>query len=125
MIGASVGASDSSHGDSSDEVENYWQRSQLKGSTEFDSAEKLGELLSGLHILLVAKIMRKVHNKKEFRWIFQVKGLLLDKSAVTVLCIFSVDLTSSGAQLSVALSDYMGTLDSTSLCYLVRALTSS
>lgn len=48
---------------------------------------------------------------------------MLDKVTPTVLCTVSVDLTSNGAQLSVKLKDYMGALDSRSLCYLIRALT--
>ena len=114
--------------DSSDEeatVENSWQKPPLKGCDSFSPAEKLGELVSGLHILLVAKIMRKVHKKKCFQRKFQVKGLMLDKAIQTVMCTLSVDLTHSGAPLYIKLRDYMGsgTLDSKSLCYLIRILT--
>ena len=122
----SAGASVSDVSDSSEEestVENTWQRPILKGYDDISPAEKLGELLSGLYILLVAKIMRKVYKKREFRRKFQVKGVMLNKAAQTVLCTLSVDLTRSGAQLSVILRDYMGTLDSKLLCYLIRALT--
>ena len=114
--------------DSSDEeatVENSWQGLTLKGCDDSSPAEKLGELVSGLHILLVAKIMRKVHKKKCFQRKFQVKGLMLDKAIQTVMCTLSVDLTHSGTPLYIKLRDYMGsgTLDSKSLCYLIRILT--
>ena len=104
-------------------VENSWQKPPLKGCDESSPAEKLGELVSGLHILLVAKIMRKVHKKKCFHRKFQVKGVMLDKATQTVVCTLSVDLTRSGAPLHIKLRDYMGNLDSKSLCYVIRTLT--
>ena len=104
-------------------VENSWQRPTHKGCDDYSPAEKLGELVSGLHILLVAKIMRKVHKKKLFHRKFQVKGVMLDKATQTVMCTLSVDLTQNGAPLCIKLTDYMGTLDSKSLCYLIRPLT--
>ena len=55
-------------------------------------AEKLGQLVAGLYILLVAKIMRKVHKKKEFRREFQVKEVPIDKANVTVMCTLCGDL---------------------------------
>lgn len=61
--GASVCyVSDSSEEEST--VENTWQRPIVKGYDDISPAERLGEVLSGLYILLVAKIMRKVHKKK-------------------------------------------------------------
>ena len=105
-------------------LENSWQRtSTLKGSNTDSPPAQLGEVLAGLHILLVAKILRKIKWKKEFHQKFQVKGLLLDKRAVSVECSLSVDLSSSGVRLNVKLIDYMGIYDSKSLCYLIRAIT--
>lgn len=40
-----------------------WQRNPLKGLTEKTPSQKLGELISGLYILLVAKIVRKIHKR--------------------------------------------------------------
>ena len=51
---------------------------------------------------------------------FKVNGVLLNKLAATFMCTLSVDL--SGAQLSIQLSDYMGSLNSGTLCYLLTTL---
>jgi hypothetical protein len=119
---ASINVSDSS-GDEESVVENSWQRTTLKGSDIDSPSAKLGEVVAGLHILLIAKILRKIKKKKKFCRKFQVKGLLLDRAAVTVECSLSVDLSSSGARLNIKLIDYMGMYDSKSLCYLIRAIT--
>ena len=81
--------------ESSDEeavIGNSWQRSELTGVNDQSPAEKLGQLVAGLYILLVAKIMRKVHKKKEFRREFQVKEVPIDKANVTVMCTLCGDL---------------------------------
>jgi hypothetical protein len=130
VISASINDDCTESSDEEATDENTWPRPactlSLKGSDDFAPAERLGELVSGLHILLVAKIMRKVHKKKNFRRKFQVKGIMLDKVTQSVSCTLSVDLTHSGAPLYIKLRDYMGsrTLDSKSLCYLIRTLTS-
>ena len=126
MIGARASVNNVSVGDSSSDeestLENSWQRiSTLKGSDIDSPPAQLGEVVAGLYILLIAKILRKI--KQELHRKFQVKGLLLDKRAVSVECSLSVDLSSSGARLNVKLIDYMGIYDSKSLCYLIRAIT--
>ena len=59
---------------SSDEdsiVENFYQKPPLSGYTNDSPPEKVGEVFTGLHILLVAKILRKIHKGKSIRWKFE------------------------------------------------------
>ena len=120
---ASVNNIGDSSSDEDSTLENNWQRTTLKGSDIDSPPAKLGEVVAGLHILLIAKMLWKIKKKKEFCRKFKVKGLLLDKGAVSVECSLSVDLSSSGARLKVKLIDYMGTYNSKSLCYPIRAIT--
>ena len=61
MVDASASASVNNVGDSSSDedstLENNWQRTTLKGSDIDSPPAKLGEVVAGLHILLIAKIL--------------------------------------------------------------------
>ena len=125
--GASVGASTSA--DASDTsgddsvIESSWQRPPLYGGHNTAPPEKVGELIAALHILLVAKILRKVLKKKSTNRIFEVKGVLLDKAAAGIVCCLSVNFTPSGGKMNIKEVDYMGPyLNSSSLCYLIRVI---
>ena len=82
----------------------------------------MGELITGLYILLVAKILRKVLKKKSTNQKFEVKGALLDKASAVVVCCLSVNFTPSGGMMNIELEDYMGHLNASSLCYLIRVV---
>lgn len=66
-------------GDEDLTVENSWQKTPLKGILAQHLPEKLGEVLTGLHMLLVSKIYRKIRKGKNIHCQFKVKGVLLDK----------------------------------------------
>ena len=109
---------------SSGEDSNSFQSNPLHGFSDSALPEKVGELFAELHILLVAKILRKIYEAKNIYCRFEVKGVLIDKSAATVQCCLSVDLTNSGAMLNIELIDHMGSyLTPESLCYHIRATT--
>ena len=105
-------------------LENSFQRNPLHGFSDSALPEKVGKLFAGLHILLVAKILRKIYKAKNIYHRFEVKGVLIDKSAATVQCYLSVDLTNNGTMLNIELIDHMGSyLTPESLCYHIRAIT--
>ena len=104
-------------------VENSWQRNPLKGADGDDLPEKLGEMLTGLYILLVSKILRRIRKGKNIHLQFQVKGVLLDKTAANVLCTMSIDFQQSVSVPKIHITDYMGSiLTPQSLCYLIQAV---
>lgn len=111
---------------SSDEdalVETSWQKNPLKGLTGDHLPEKLGELLSGLYILMVSKILRRIKKGKNIHLHFQVKGVLLDKTTANVLCTMSVGFKQGVAVPKIHIIDYMGSvLTVESLCYLIRGI---
>ena len=122
---ASTSGDDSDAGDTSGDnsvIENSWQRTPLRGAHDAAPPEKMGELIAGLYILLVAKILRKVLKKKSTNRRFEVKGVLLDKASAVMVCCLSVNFTRSGGMMNIELEDYMGHLNASSLCYLIRVV---
>ena len=105
-------------------LENSWQRPPLSGYHGNAPPEKLGEVISGLYILLVSKILRKVLKNKSTNRVFQVKGVLLDKAATAiVVCCLSVKFTPTGGSIDLKEVDYSGRyFDSSSLCLLIRTV---
>ena len=89
MIGISTSGDDGADPDASmsskdSVVESSYQRNPLHRFDDSSPPEKLGELFTALHnILLAAKILRRISKTKDIHRIFEVKGVL-DKSAVTV-----------------------------------------
>ena len=127
--GASASAGASEDGSDEDSTIENSQRSNLTGRDITAPPEKLGEVFAGLHVLLVAKILRKKLKGKNMYQKFEVKGVLIDKVTATVLCCLSVDLSSysqpvNSAFVTIKLIDYMGyQLNTDSLCFLIRAIT--
>lgn len=112
-----------SSGDEDAIVENSWQRNPLKGAGVIDPPEKLGEMLAGLYILLVSKILRRIKKGKNIHLQFQTKGVLLDKAATNLLCTMSLDFQQSVSDPKIHITDYMGApLTPQSLCYLIQAV---
>ena len=106
--------------DSTSIVENSWQRNPLKGANG-DLPEKLGEMLTGLYILLISKILRRIKKGKNIHLQCQVKGVLLDKAAANLLCTMSLDFQQSVSVPKIHITDYMGApLTPQSLCYLIQ-----
>ena len=64
------------------------RKNPLKGAYAHDLPEKLGEMLTGLYILLVSKVIKK---GKNIHLQFQMKGVLLDNAAANLLCTMSLD----------------------------------
>ena len=66
--------------ESEDEIiENTHQRPILKGKDGCGPPQKLGEIITALHILLTAKVLRKIDKGRSLAGnMFSVKGLLLD-----------------------------------------------
>lgn len=109
--------------DSTSIVEDCWQMNPLKGITGDHLPEKLGEMLTGLYILLVSKILRRIKKGKNIHLQFQVKGALLDKTSANVLCTVSVDFKQGVSVPKIHITDYMGcVLTTQSLCYLIQAI---
>ena len=110
----------SSESDLDATVENSWQRNPLKGASDTLPSQKLGEVIAGLYILLVAKIVRRINKKKNFHKLFKVRGVLIDKACMAVGCTLTVDLTHSISELNVTMCDYLGHYNTRNLCYLIR-----
>ena len=111
---------------SEDEViENSHQRSQLTPSAVTCLPEKTGELIAGLHMLLVSKIYRTIRNEKPIERKFTVKGVLLDKVCATVHCALSAQVKfNEVVHLKIELRDYGGEMLSPQiLCTHIATLT--
>lgn len=64
---------------SGDEIEISHQRPRLGGHGEVNLPEKTGELIAGLQMLLVCKMLRKQEKNQGLEKKYKVTGLLLDK----------------------------------------------
>ena len=106
-------------------IENCHQRTPLHGLSSTDPPEKVGELFASLHILLVSKILRKVHCGKEIHRKFEVKGLLVDKMCGVIYCSLYVEMRNGESRLKLDMKNYIGcALTPESLCYHIRTITS-
>ena len=107
-------------------VENSWQKHPLKGAQVDDLPEKLGEMLAGLYIVLMSKILRRLMKNKDIKKNFITKGVLLDKTTANVVCSMSLDLKNEVSLPQIYVTDCMGALlTPQSLCYLIRAVSSA
>ena len=105
--------------------ENCHPRTPLHGLSSIDPPEKVGKLFASLHILLVSKILRKVHRGKEIHRKFEVKGLLVDKMCGVIYCLLYVEMRNGESRLKLDMKNYIGcALTPESLCYHIRAITS-
>ena len=64
---------------SEDLVENSYQRSEIVGANALRLPERTGEVIAGLHLLLVSKMLRKIEEEKPLQKQHKVTGLLIDK----------------------------------------------
>ena len=104
-------------------IENCHQRPPLSEWDNDDPPEKVGELFTALHILLVCKILRKVAQGKEIHRKLEVKGLLVDKMYGMMHCSLYVEMGDGASILKLDMKDYMGSmLWPESLCYHIRAI---
>ena len=91
--------------------------------------EKLGELMAGLHFLLVAKIVRKVVQKKSRKISISevaARGILVDKTNGIIHCHIEMPISppESPVKMSASFICNNGRLDSSSLCHNLCQLTS-
>ena len=99
------------------------ERNPLKGADAHDLPKKLGEMLTGLYILLVSKILRRRKKGKNIHLQFRVKGVHLDKVTANILCTMSLDFQQSVSVPKIHITDYMGSfLTPQSLCYLIQTV---
>lgn len=108
--------------ESSDEdiIENCFQHTDLKSSEDGIYPEKLGQLFGYLHMLLAAKIMRRlVIKEKSLDKSLKVKGILLDKMCGGIEC--AVTFTSLNEPLKWDICDYTtATLTASSICMHIK-----
>ena len=82
-----------------DLIETSYQRPQLVGADVLLLPVKTGDVIGGLHLLLVSRILKKMEEEKPMQKLHKVSGLLIDKIGGTVLCELSVDFKESGSSL--------------------------
>ena len=103
---------------SSDEeelVENSRQPHPMQGVDTSAFPEKLGEVFSGLYILLVSKILRNIDKRKDVHREFKVEGLLVSKEYGGIHCILSVHLKDGASDLHFKVTAYNKILEPSSL----------
>ena len=101
-------------------VENSRQPNPMQGISDSAFPEKLGEVFSGLYILLVSKILRKIGKRRDVLREFKVKGLLLSKVYGGIHCILSVHLKDGASDLNFKVIGYNVLLEPSSLCTLLH-----
>ena len=105
--------------DSSDEmaVENTNQRPPLKTGEGRLEPEILGELLAGLYILLVSKVLRRIVKEENIDKRYEVKGLLIDKVCGVVRCSLCMNIQGGFGKFYYYITDCnRGVLTSDILC---------
>ena len=118
VIVNSAGSDSTSDCDSSDEMAvDTNQRPPLKTGEGRLEPEKLGELLAGLYILLVSKVLRRIVKEENIDKQYEVKGLLIDKVCGAVRCNLCMNIQGGFGKLYYYVTDCnRGMLSSDILC---------